>query len=336
MGGAGIKAGGTGGGALAGAAAGSMFGPIGTVLGAGLGAALGAGTSSAATGDSAAQSLINAGIAGGTSAALGGLTAGAEGALSGAGSGAAEGATSGASSAAGGASTAPPLAETGTALSDSSAGAFAPPSTSTGFSPSYDPTWSPNPSAYAGYSPAGYSWDPNVGLVSNASAPSGSVPPSSPAADIFSSPPSPSPTLTHAAAPTHTGLEGLQQFAGPPGSAQPAVIPTGAPPDYIGGLGGIRGTPPPTETGVPPSSVPAGTSSHITGPLQNAFLATSTGSMLGNALKKTPSPYGPTAAPPAPIGHGGGSFSSQATPQMQALAQMIAQRNQRKLGTFSG
>lgn len=90
-----------------------------------------------------------------------------------------------------------------------------------------------------------------------------------------------------------------------------------------GGLPAIGGTPPvvPTPAGMSKSDM-----------LQNAFLATSVGGMLGNAL--SPPPLPPMSVPNAPIGHGSG-FTPVAAGASQQWAQLMAQRRAQQTGKFT-
>ena len=66
--------------------------------------------------------------------------------------------------------------------------------------------------------------------------------------------------------------------------------------------------------------------------LQNAFLATSIGGMLGNAI--TPPPPPATNIPSASVG-GGGGFTPVANNASQQWAQLMAQRRAQQLGKFT-
>jgi len=97
-------------------------------------------------------------------------------------------------------------------------------------------------------------------------------------------------------------------------------------PQNAGGqvMGGV--TPPPV---TPPPNAPSMSKSDM---LQNAFLATSVGGMLGNAIR--PQPLPPANFPSAPIGSGGG-FTPVATNASQQWAQLMAQRRAQQMGKFT-
>lgn len=67
--------------------------------------------------------------------------------------------------------------------------------------------------------------------------------------------------------------------------------------------------------------------------LQNAFLATSIGGMLGNAIKPPPL-YPPAGIPAPPIGHSSG-FTPVASNASQQWAQLMAQRRAQQTGKFT-
>lgn len=67
--------------------------------------------------------------------------------------------------------------------------------------------------------------------------------------------------------------------------------------------------------------------------LQNAFLATSIGSMLGNAVHPPPL-YPPAGIPAPPIGHSSG-FTPVSQMSIQQLAQLMAQRRAQQTGKFT-
>lgn len=115
------------------------------------------------------------------------------------------------------------------------------------------------------------------------------------------------------------------------GAAAPAVTGVGSPAYGSSTIGSVLGgtpvsTVPPV--GSPPTSAPVSKSDM----LQNAFLATSVGGMLGNAIKPPPLP--PANVPNAPIG-GGGGFTPVANQASQQWAQLMAQRRAQQTGKFT-
>jgi hypothetical protein len=66
--------------------------------------------------------------------------------------------------------------------------------------------------------------------------------------------------------------------------------------------------------------------------LQNAFLATSAGGMLKNAIQP---PVGGLQVPNLPMARGSGANSVAASASQQ-LSQLIAQRRAQQLGKFTG
>ncbi len=136
------------------------------------------------------------------------------------------------------------------------------------------------------------------------------------------------------------GLEGLAQFTGPSVAGQaPTFAPTGA--SAVLPQGGVAGLSEVGQTGGlasgdalnAPQAARAAAGPSKTDMLQNAFLATSVGGMLGNALQPPPLP--PASFPSAPVG-GGGSFTPVASGASQQWAQLMAQRRAQQTGKFTG
>lgn len=132
-----------------------------------------------------------------------------------------------------------------------------------------------------------------------------------------------------AAAPSSTagsaGLGGLAQYT-IPGAAGPTLVPTGAATGLPAGTGSMIG-----ET-AGQGAATAGSKVSGSDMLQNAFLATSVGGMLGNAIKPPPLP--PASFPSAPVG-GGGSFTPTSASAAQQWAQLMAQRRAQQTGKFT-
>lgn len=130
-----------------------------------------------------------------------------------------------------------------------------------------------------------------------------------------------------------TGLEGLAQFA-IPGGAAPALTSTGAgaalPASGAAGLANVGGGLGSGAALNPAAAAAPGLSGNNM--LQNAFLATSVGGMLGNAIKPPPPPA--MGVPNAPVGHGGG-FTPVANSASQQWAQLMAQRRAQQAGKFT-
>lgn len=139
-----------------------------------------------------------------------------------------------------------------------------------------------------------------------------------------------------AASPTvgASGLEGVSQFAVP--SAAQSLVPTGA--GSVLPASGVAGLANPIGGGLASGSAlnaasPAAAGTSGTNMLQNAFLATSIGGMLGNAIHPPPL-YPPAGIPAPPIGHGGG-FTPVSQQSIQQLAQLMAQRRAQQTGKFT-
>lgn len=122
--------------------------------------------------------------------------------------------------------------------------------------------------------------------------------------------------------------------AGGMGAAAPSGMgaAAGGLPPVASGAGAATGLPASTGSMIGEGGKAAAAKTSGSDMLQNAFLATSVGGMLGNAIKPPPLPM--ASMPNAPIG-GGGGFTPVANGASQQWAQLMAQRRAQQTGKFT-